>query len=205
VIAHRGGPAYQPENTLAAFRNAIDIGVDWIEMDVQRTQDGVLVVFHDETVDRTTGSSGRVEDLTFGEIRALDAGSGEQVPAFEEVIALAKEAGVGLLPEAKSPHLYPGIGGEMVAALEGGGYLQETVIQSFEPEVLVALHETNPDIQVCPLFGLWAFDLRHPQPDSAQVLCPMAEMVLLDPWMIRQAHAKGERRMYGSGSSRTRW
>ena len=50
AIAHRGGPVYQPENTLAAFRNAINVGVDWIEMDVQRTKDGVLVVFHDDSV-----------------------------------------------------------------------------------------------------------------------------------------------------------
>ena len=64
---------YQPENTLAAFKNAINFGVDWIEMDVQRTKDGVLVVFHDESVERTTNGVGMVADLTFDEIRLLDA------------------------------------------------------------------------------------------------------------------------------------
>ena len=190
LIAHRGGPAYEPENTLSAFHNAIEVGADWIEMDIQRTQDGVLVVIHDETVDRTTDGTGKVEDLTLEQIRTLDAGNGEQVPTFEEVIALAREAGVGLLPEAKSPYLYPGIEAEMVEALIEGGYVQETVIQSFEPGALETIQRINPDIQVCPLYGLWVLDLSDPRPSEANTLCPMAEMVILNPWMIRQARAE---------------
>lgn len=190
LIAHRGGPAYEPENTLSAFRNAIEVGADWIEMDIQRTQDGVLVVIHDETVDRTTDGTGKVEHLTLEQIRTLDAGNGEQVPTFEEVIALAREAGVGLLPEAKSPYLYPGIEAEMVEALIEAGYVQETVIQSFEPGALETIQRINPDIQVCPLYGLWVLDLSDPRPSEANTLCPMAEMVILNPWMIRQARAE---------------
>ena len=60
LIAHRGGPVYEPENTMAAFRHAIAAGADWLEFDVQRTRDGVLVVFHDESVERTTDGSGKV-------------------------------------------------------------------------------------------------------------------------------------------------
>ena len=190
LIAHRGGSAYEPENTLSAFRNAIEVGADWIEMDIQRTRDGVLVVIHDEAVDRTTDGTGKVEDLTLEQIRTLDAGNGEQVPTFEEVIALAREAGVGLLPEAKSPYLYPGIEAEMVEALIEGGGIQETVIQSFEPGTLETIQRINPDIQVCPLYGLWVLDLSDPRPSEANTLCPMAEMVILNPWMIRQARAE---------------
>lgn len=190
-IAHRGGPAYKPENTLAAFRNAIQIGVDWLEFDVQRTQDGVLVVFHDETVDRTTNGTGRVVDMTFEQIRALDAGEGEQVPTFAEVIALAKETGVGILPEAKSPDLYPGIEGGMLAEINEAGYLAQTGIQSFKHELLESILQSEPAAQVCPLYGLWKFSLKNPQPASARTLCPMAEMLILNPWMIRQAHAQG--------------
>src|SRR5512137_114803 len=109
IIAHRGGPAYAPENTLAAFRHAITLGVDWLELDVHLSRDGEVVVIHDETVNRTTNGVGRVADLSLAELRALDAGAGggERVPAFTEVLTLAKEAGVGLLVELKSPHLYP--------------------------------------------------------------------------------------------------
>lgn len=191
LIAHRGGPVYEPENTLIAFQNAIGVGVDWIEMDVQRTQDGVLVVIHDETVDRTTNGSGYVRDLTFEQIRVLDAGNGEQVPTFEEVIALARKAGVGILPEAKSPSLYPGIGAEIVEALIEEEYLDRTVVQSFDLEALEKIQGINPDVQICPLYGLWALDLSEPQPRDAKILCPMAEMVILNPWMIEGAHKQG--------------
>ena len=73
VWAHRGASGYAPENTLAAFQEAIDMGADGIELDVQLTKDGQIVVIHDETVDRTTDGKGWVKDLTFDEIRALDA------------------------------------------------------------------------------------------------------------------------------------
>jgi glycerophosphoryl diester phosphodiesterase len=190
-IAHRGGPVYAPENTMAAFRHAIEAGVDWLEFDVQRTRDGVLVVIHDETVDRTTDGTGKVADLTWDQIQELDAGKGEGVPTFEQVIHLAKQEGVGLMPEAKSPYLYPKIEMEIAAALEAEDYVDTTVLQSFEPEALVSVRQMIPGLPVCPLFGLWQFDLGDPQPSDAEFVCPMAEMVLLNPWMIRQAHQDG--------------
>ena len=191
LIAHRGGLAHNPENTMAAFRYAIDVGADWLEMDVQRTQDGVLVVIHDETVDRTTDGTGNVADLTLEQLHALDAGNGEQVPTFEEVILLAQESGIGLLPEAKSPYLYPGIEAEMVAAVAEAGHLERTVFQSFEADAVENLHLANSEAVVCPLFRLWwEIDAGAP-PGDARVLCPMSEPVLLNPWLIRQAHQEG--------------
>ena len=129
VIAHRGGPAYAPENTLTAFEKAIDQGVDWLELDVQMTQDGELVVIHDETVDRTTDGAGAVAELTLEQIRLLDAGQGQQIPTFREVVELAKANGVKILPETKSAHLYPGVEGKMLRVLEHTGYRDKTAIQ----------------------------------------------------------------------------
>lgn len=191
MIAHRGGPVYQPENTLAAFENAINLEVDWIELDVQRTKDGILVVFHDETVERTTNGTGRVVDLTFAEIRALDAGNGEKVPTFQEVIALAKESGVGIFPETKFPHLYPGIAIQMVDELTESHHTENTIIQSFDYRTLEEVREINSQIQLCPLYGLWELNLSNPTPSDVTTLCPMAEMIILNPWMIKQAHADG--------------
>ena len=191
LIAHRGGRVYKPENTIAAFQHAIDTGADWIEMDVQRTKDGELVVIHDETVDRTTDGTGRVVDLTLEQIRALDAGNGERVPTFEEVITLAKENGIGILPEAKSPHLYPEMEVDMVDTLVVNDYVQKTVIQSFDYDILENIQKIDQQINVCPLYGLWKLDLRNPRPSEANTLCPMAEMIVLNPWMIRQAHVEG--------------
>src|SRR2546423_13072452 len=90
VIAHRGANKFAPENTLAAFRKAIELGCDYVELDVRRTRDGALILMHDRTVDRTTNGTGQVSELTLSQIRSLDAGSkagaqwkGERVPTFE--------------------------------------------------------------------------------------------------------------------------
>jgi len=193
LIAHRGGRIFYPENTLSAFQHAIEIGVDWIEFDVQRTQDNVLVVIHDDTVDRTTNGSGEVGQLSLEQIQALDAGDGEMVPTFEQVISLAKENGVGIMPEAKSPELYPDLSEQILRILEKENYVDRSILQSFDPESLILVREKNADLAVCPLSGLWQFDLNEPQPDNAESVCPMAEMVLLYPWMIRQAHQDGRK------------
>jgi len=190
VVAHRGGPAAAPENTLAAFRGAIELGVDWLEFDVQMTQDGALVVLHDETVDRTTDGTGAVSDLTLDEIRALDAGDGEQVPTFQDVLELAKASGVNILPEAKSAHVYPGLEAKMLEALAAADYLDHAVIQSFEADSLKKFRQLKPPTRLCALSGLWTFSLSDP-PADAEFVCPMAEMVLLNPYMIRQAHDDG--------------
>lgn len=97
VIGHRAGRALAPENTLTAIRNAIRIGVDYVELDIRRTRDGQLVIMHDGEVDRTTNGHGRVKDLDFATIRSLDAGSkfnlkyaGEKVPTFDEILTLCR-------------------------------------------------------------------------------------------------------------------
>lgn len=190
IIAHRGGPKYAPENTLAAFQHAITQGVDWLEFDVQMTQDGVLVVIHDETVDRTTNGTGTVRDLTFAQIRALDAGQGQKVPTFKEVVELAKANKVKILPETKSAPLYPGLEAKMLQVLDEAGYLDQTIIQSFEAGSLNTLHRLNPKAHLCALYGLGSFSVGAP-PGDAQFVCPMAEMVLLNPGIIRQAHGEG--------------
>lgn len=189
-IAHRGGRKYVPENTLEAFQKSIAEDVDWLEFDVQMTKDGVLVVIHDETVDRTTNGTGMVRDLTLEQIRALNAGQGEKVPTFEEVVELAKNNGVKILPETKSAHLYPGMEEKMLQILEQANYLDQTVIQSFESDSLDTLHRLNPQANLCALYGLWQFNVGAPAGD-AQYICPMAEMVLLNPWIIHQAHMEG--------------
>ena len=89
VSGHRGACAELPENTLAAFRRALEHGAEGIELDVALSADGVAVVMHDTSVDRTTSGTGDVADLTLEELRALDAGGGEPVPTLDEVLALA--------------------------------------------------------------------------------------------------------------------
>jgi glycerophosphoryl diester phosphodiesterase len=189
--AHRGQSGELPENTLSAFRNAVELDADWLELDVQMSKDGQLVVIHDETVERTTNGSGRVADLTLAQLRALDAGNGEQIPTFTEVIEFAKAAGVPIMPEAKSPSLYPGLEAKMVEAVTVAGYGDQTVIQSFDVSALARIRALNPTISICALHGMGDFWLGVPQPGQADIVAPMAEMVILYPWMIRQAHQAG--------------
>ncbi len=100
VIAHQGGEELRPSNTLAAFDHAVELGVDVLEMDIHQSKDGAIVLMHDATVDRTTDGSGAIKEMTFAEIRALDAGTywtdddgatypyrgqGIQVPTLEEL------------------------------------------------------------------------------------------------------------------------
>lgn len=97
VISHRGEHLHHPENTLAAFRGAVDAGADYIELDVRTTSDGKLVLMHDKTLDRTTNGTGEVKSHSSKEIRLLDAGAkfsptfaGTQVPTFDEALDFAR-------------------------------------------------------------------------------------------------------------------
>ena len=102
ILGHRGAMAYEPENTLRSIRRALDMGVDAVEVDIQLSKDGRLVVIHDATVDRTTGGRGRVKDLTFSELRRLDAGEGERIPSLDEALEMVKGR-AQLIVELKQP------------------------------------------------------------------------------------------------------
>src|SRR5256885_3658819 len=91
---HRGNPDEYPENTLASFRSAIELGVDIIECDVHMSADGQLVVIHDHTLDRTTNGTGMVRDHTYAQLRELDAGRGEHLPLLNEFLELGNESDV---------------------------------------------------------------------------------------------------------------
>ncbi|MBN2410585.1 glycerophosphodiester phosphodiesterase family protein [candidate division KSB1 bacterium] len=97
VVGHRGNVKFAPENTIPAFETAFRLGADLVELDIRETKDGVLVIMHDESVDRTTNGTGKVADMTLAEIKNLDAGSwfgpefkGVQVPTFKEVLQAIK-------------------------------------------------------------------------------------------------------------------
>ena len=192
IIAHRGGTRHAPENTLAAFRHAVSIGVDRLECDVQMSKDGELIVIHDETVNRTTNGSGRVADLTLTELRALDAGRGERLPTFKEYIEAAQAGGVGLLPEIKSPHLYPGIEAKMLQELGAANYLDKTILQSFDLDSVKRVRALSPAVQIGALYP------RLPS-DPAQLLAEAqyanaaAMTVLLQPNRLRRVHAAGRK------------
>ena len=91
VAAHRGWCSKYPENTMLAFKKAIELGVDQIETDIRITKDNELVLIHDATLDRTTNGTGKVCDHTLAELKQLDAGNGEQIPTLRELLDLVKD------------------------------------------------------------------------------------------------------------------
>jgi glycerophosphoryl diester phosphodiesterase len=192
IVAHRGAPVSSkaPENTLKAFRAAIEDDATVLEFDVRRTADGHLVVLHDATVDRTTDGTGAVADLTLEEVQALDAGGGERIPTVSEVIELAGESDLPIWPEIKDPELYPGIAEDLLELLDVRAYLDRARILSFDAVTLATLRDRSLDVHTCWLTGFGRFDVSSP-PGDADAVCPMAEMLLLHPGMIAGAHRAG--------------
>lgn len=170
VIAHRGASAEAAENTLASVRRAIARDADHVEIDVQRTKDGELVVLHDTTLARTTDvrrvfpdrAPWLVGDFTADEIARLDAGgwhseqyAGERVPTLAEVVEVLRSSRTGLLVEMKATALHPGLAVDVAAALRGmPGYVDDAVragrlaVQSFDHDAARQHKELLPSVPV---------------------------------------------------------
>jgi glycerophosphoryl diester phosphodiesterase len=149
-VAHRGASARFPENTLLAFRQAIQQGVDALEIDIQRTADGELVVLHDLTLERTTNGTGNVRDHSLQEIRQLDAGQNERVPLLTEVIQLAQEAQIRLCVEIKglTPAEELAIAEGIVRTLEAADFIGQAIVTSFSPPALLQAKAANPELSL---------------------------------------------------------
>ena len=170
VIAHRGASATYPENTIAAFSAGIDQGADMVEIDVHMSQDGELIVIHDDSLERTTNARSvypdrtdfRIASMTTPEIAALDAGSwkaesfhGVTVPHLAEVLALVHATRTGLLLEVKHPAHYPGIAEAIAESLKAvPDYLDRAlaagmlVVQSGDWNFVREFHGLAPEISV---------------------------------------------------------
>jgi glycerophosphoryl diester phosphodiesterase len=143
---HRGNPAEHPENTLASFASAIEIGVEVIECDVHLTRDGRLAVIHDHTLERTTNGRGPVGALTMAELQELDAGGGQRIPELAEVLGLA-HGKVGVAIEVKSlPVKYPGIEEKLVNVLRDSGMARDSAVISFDHRVVRRVRELSQDV-----------------------------------------------------------
>ncbi|WP_214825262.1 glycerophosphodiester phosphodiesterase [Exiguobacterium sp. s28] len=151
IYAHRGYSAKYPENTLSAFKAALP-HVDGIELDVQLTRDGRLVVIHDETVDRTTNGSGFVKDMTLRQLRLLRTESGERIPTLEEVLVLLEPTDVTLNIELKTDRFdYDGIEYLTWLAVTEFKLEERVVFSSFNPDTLVRLRDIAREARIAVL------------------------------------------------------
>lgn len=148
-IAHRGASGDFPENTMKAFKEAIDLGADGIELDVQMTKDLRLVVIHDETVDRTTNGQGFVKDFLFEDIRRLDAGNGERIPELKEVVELFKENNLVLNIELKNSIVpYEGMEEKVLNLISKENIKSRVIISSFNHYSIKKVRELDAEIKV---------------------------------------------------------
>lgn len=198
VYAHRGASGYAPENTLRAFALAADMGADGVELDVQRTRDGVLVVFHDETVDRVTHGHGRIADMTLAELRQLRVDrpfpeiTDEVIPTLEEVYTLLHDRGLRCNAELKNSVLpYPGLEEEAMAMAEKTGMADKLLYSSFNHYSMCRIKALDPAMPCGLLYNAtlvkpWDYaaglgvDALHPHFSELQV-----------PEEVAAAHALG--------------
>ncbi|MDP1678017.1 MAG: glycerophosphodiester phosphodiesterase family protein [Bacteroidota bacterium] len=154
-IAHRGGAMLAPENTLAAFNNAVALKADYLELDILISSDDSLMIMHDNTVDRTTNGTGSVSSMTYAQLRVLDAGSkfnisfaSEKIPTFSEVLEVAKNSpnNIGIVAEVKSTD--PTAVQKSVAMIQKYGMQSRVILSSFNINQITSAKTLDPTIRV---------------------------------------------------------
>lgn len=153
IVAHRGYSSVFPENTLAAFAGALDIGVDYIELDVQLSRDGQVIVMHDDSLKRTTGVDGSPTEFTVEELAGLDAGSwfdasfaGEKIPTLEEALNLVRDTECGVYLELKDIGETEGFVEAVLEVAEKYGMTQRCLFASFQYDYLARLKELDGNL-----------------------------------------------------------
>ncbi|MGA3288968.1 MAG: glycerophosphodiester phosphodiesterase family protein [Candidatus Bathyarchaeia archaeon] len=155
-IGHRGARAYAPENTLASFKKAIEIGVDAVELDVRKTKDNQLVVIHDADVKRTTNGKGLVSEFTLKEIKSFSTEGGEKIPTLEEALDFL-DTKVKVFIELKEA----GVERQVLSIVHEKGLERSVVVVSFLEDVLKKVRELDKDIEIGLIYA------KHKNPIKA--------------------------------------
>ncbi|MBP5159294.1 MAG: glycerophosphodiester phosphodiesterase [Lachnospiraceae bacterium] len=164
--AHRGFSGKYPENTMIAFRNAVKAGADGIELDVQFSKDGVLVICHDEKVDRTTDGKGFIKDFTLEELKRLDASGKfagvygkQEIPTFREYLEMIADTGLETNIELKTGRFeYPGIEQAVYDMVKEFGLEERVLISSFNHFSVMRMKKIAPELKTGFLTEAWIMD-----------------------------------------------
>lgn len=153
VVGHRGAMGYCPENTLASFERGLELGADWIELDVHLSRDGALIVIHDESLERTTNGHGLVRDHTLAELKQLDAGDGQKIPTLNEVLDWARQRDTIVDIEIKNaPIYYEGIEQRVVDAVSEAAMTERVIVISFDHAAVQRVIRLEPRIATGVLY-----------------------------------------------------
>ncbi|MCA9972798.1 MAG: glycerophosphodiester phosphodiesterase [Anaerolineales bacterium] len=214
VIAHQGGEELRPSNTRIAFDHAVALGVDVLEMDVHATADGVLVLMHDDTVDRTTDGNGRIAEMTFADIRRLDAGAywtaddgqtypyrgqGIQVPSLEEIFQAYPDMPMNIEIKQATPSIVE----PFCRLLRQYEMTDQVLVPTFHEETILEMRAACPEVAtsmvrsevtrfwVLSLLGLGRlFDAPAAaiQVPERSTLPLLGEVQVVTPRFVRNAH-----------------
>ena len=209
VMAHRGGRALWPENTLYAFEQAVEMGVDVLEMDIHTTADSVPVIMHDDTVDRTTNGSGPILSFTLDELQALDAGytwspdegqtfpyrgQGITVPTLEEVFAAFPDVPLNIEIKQEEPSMVA----PFCQLIHDHDLVDQVLVASFHEETIEEFRATCPEVatststsETVALFALsrlFLEDTYSPPAEAAQVPEYRSGLHVLAPRFVDAAH-----------------
>ena len=198
IIAHRGAAAVCPENTISAFKRAIEMGSDAIETDVQMTKDGHLILIHDEKLERTTNGKGWVKEYTLEEIKRLDAGgwfnnsfTGETIPTVEELFNLISNTNLWVNIEIKAGFvLYPGIEQALVSKIKEYNMEDKVIISSFNHYSIDLIRKISPELETAILYVAGLYEpWDYAKGIGARFLHPFKEAVYQE--MVTGAHQRG--------------
>jgi glycerophosphoryl diester phosphodiesterase len=193
IIAHRGASGHTPENTMAAFERAVQLGAGFIETDLHLTRDAQFVAIHDATLERTTNGRGAVRDFTLAELRRLDAGKwfdrdymGQRIPTLDEILEFARKNDVIFYLEVKYDAAW-GMHHSLMAALQKAENAARTIVISFDQTTLAALRRVDASI----MMGLLADEsgkdyVKDTLELGARQLCPQASLVTRE--LVERAH-----------------
>jgi glycerophosphoryl diester phosphodiesterase len=193
VIAHRGASGHAPENTLAAFQRAIELGAPFIETDLHLTRDAHFVAIHDATLERTTNGRGNVHDFTLHELRRLDAGlwydrayMGQRIPTLEEILEFSRKHDVVFYLEIKYDAAW-GMHHALVGALRREHDAARTIVISFDAATLESVRKLDAAIMTGLLIDQPRADAVKLSIDvGARQLCPRLTLVTSD--LVQEAH-----------------
>ncbi|WP_035773495.1 glycerophosphodiester phosphodiesterase [Butyrivibrio sp. VCD2006] len=160
IWAHRGASGHAPENTLPSFKLAADMKADGVELDIQLTKDDVIVVCHDEKIDRTSTGAGFIKDYTYDELLKYDfcngnlAFEGTKIPTMEEVFELLDPTGLTINIELKTGEIfYPDLEEKIVALTKKKGFQDRVIYSSFNHYSVMKIKEIDPDAKVGFLYA----------------------------------------------------
>jgi glycerophosphoryl diester phosphodiesterase len=199
VVGHRGAMGYCPENTMVSFERALELGADWIELDVHLPRDGEHAVIHDETVDRTTNGNGMVKDHTLAELQKLDAGAwfgaefaGQHIPSLDEVLTWARNRDTIVDIEIKNaPIYYVGIEQAVVETLRTHDMTEQAIVISFDHASVQRVKELDARIATGVLYAGRPVDGGVTLAKQAQANALLPHWAYVTPDDVQRAHAEG--------------